>query len=79
MRFTAITVAVLCISLSLPGIFGVWWIERRANDRALKAIGLIESASAAVHTGVSRVDELIAASRTEIQHDGGQCTAGGAA
>jgi len=45
-RSAAITVAGLFIGLSLFGIFGVWLIDRKATEIALKGFGLVETAAA---------------------------------
>ena len=37
-RFVASTVAVLFIALSLVGIVGVWLVDRRATEIALKGL-----------------------------------------
>jgi hypothetical protein len=66
-RFGAITVAVLFIGLSLVGIFGAWFVDRKATDVALKGFGLIETGVQVVDAGVSRVNELVATSRTEVR------------
>jgi hypothetical protein len=66
-RFAAIALAVLFIGLSLFGIFGAWFVDRRATDVALKGFGLIEVGIGVVDAGVSRVDDLTAASRTEVR------------
>jgi hypothetical protein len=61
------TVAVLFILLSLSGIVGVWWVDRKATEIALKGFGLVETAAGVVNAGVARVDDLIATSRTEVR------------
>jgi len=66
-RFAAVAVAVLFIGLSLGGIFGAWFVNRKAADVALKGFGLIEAGVAVVDTGVGRVENLIATSRTEVR------------
>jgi len=45
-RSAATTVAGLFIGLSLIGIFGVWLIDRKATEIALKGFGLVETAAA---------------------------------
>src|SRR6188474_366285 len=77
-RFVAITVAAVFIGLSLGGIFGVWLVERRASEIALKGLSLVETAVAVVDGGVARADDLIATSRTEVQQASGTITAAGA-
>jgi len=77
-RAVASTIAVLFIVLSLLGIAGVWWIDRRATEAALKAFGLVEAAAAVVNAGVARVDGLIATSRTEVRQAAETITAVGA-
>src|SRR5512133_3654091 len=67
LRFAAIALAVLFIGLSLLGIFGAWFVDRKATDVALKGFGLIEVGIGVVDAGVSRVDDLIATSRTEVR------------
>ena len=66
-RFAAIVLAVLFIGLSLFGIFGAWFVDRRTTDVALKVFGLIETGVGVVDAGVGRVDDLIATSRTEVR------------
>ena len=66
-RFAAIALAVLFIGLSLFGIFGAWFVDRKATDVALKGFGLIETGGGVVDAGVGRVDDLIATSRTEVR------------
>ena len=66
-RFGAIAMAVLFIGLSLFGIFGAWFVDRKATDVALKGFGLIETGVQAVDAGVGRVNELITTSRMEVR------------
>ncbi|MEA3210856.1 MAG: hypothetical protein QOE70_3913 [Chthoniobacter sp.] len=47
--------------------FGVWLVDRRATEIALKGFGLVESAVGIVDAGVARTGELIATSRTEVR------------
>ena len=77
-RSAAITVAGLFIGLSLFGLFGVWLIDRKATEIALKGFGLVESAVGVVDAGVARVDDLIATSRTEVRQASETITAAGA-
>jgi hypothetical protein len=77
-RAVASAVAVLFVVLSLLGIAGVWWIDRRATEVALKAFGLVEAASGVVNAGVARVDGLITTSRTEVRQASETITAVGA-
>ena len=77
-RFAAIALAVLFIGLSLLGIFGAWFVDRKATDVALKGFGLIEVGVGVVDAGVSRVDDLIATSRTEVRQASETITAAGA-
>jgi hypothetical protein len=77
LRFAAIALAVLFIGLSLFGIFGAWFVDRRATDVALKVFGLIETGVGVVDAGVSRVDDLIATSRTELRQASETITAAG--
>ena len=67
LRFAAIALAGLFIGLSLLGIFGAWFVDRKATDVALKGFGLIEIGVGVVDSGVGRVDDLIATSRTEVR------------
>src|SRR4029434_2640311 len=64
-RLAAIALAVLFIGLSLFGIFGAWYVDRKATDVSLKGFGLIETGVGVVDAGVGRVNDLIATSRTE--------------
>ena len=77
-RFGAIAIAVLFIGLSLVGIFGAWFVDRKATDVALKGFGLIETGVEVVDAGVGRVNELIATSRTEVRQASETITAVGA-
>ena len=66
-RSAAITVATLFIGLSLFGILGVWSVDQKATEIALKGFGLVETAVGVVDAGVARVDDLIVTSRTEVR------------
>jgi len=77
-RFAAITLAVLFVGLSLCGILGVWFVDRRATDVALKGFGLVETGVGVIDAGVARVDELIATSRAEVRQASETITAVGA-
>ena len=66
-RFAAVAFAVLFIVLSLVGIFGAWFVNRKASDVALKGFGVIEMGVGVVDAGVGRVDDFIGISRTEVQ------------
>jgi hypothetical protein len=77
-RFGAIAIAALFVGLSLFGILGAWFVDRKATDFALKGFGLIETGVGVVDAGVGRVDELIATSRTEVQQASETITATGA-
>jgi hypothetical protein len=76
-RVAAIALAVLFIGLSLFGIFGAWFIDRKATDLTLKVFGLIETGVGVVDVGVGRVNELIATSRTEVRQASETITAAG--
>ena len=78
LRLGAITLAVLFIGLSLVGIFGAWFVDRKATDVALKGFGLIETGVHAVDAGVGRVNELVATSRMEVRQASETITAVGA-
>lgn len=78
LRIAAIALAVLFIGLSLFGIFGAWFVDRKATDAALKGFGLIEVGIGVVDAGVGRVDDLIARSRTEVRQASETMTAAGA-
>jgi uncharacterized phage infection (PIP) family protein YhgE len=66
-RSGAIALAVLFIGLSLCGVFGAWFVNRKATDVALKGFGVIEIGVGVVDAGVGRADDLIAKSRTEVR------------
>jgi hypothetical protein len=66
-RVAAIIISCLFVALSFLGIFGVWLVERKTTDIALKGFGLVETAVWVVDAGVGRVDDLISTSRTEVQ------------
>ena len=76
-RFAAIALAVMFIGLSLLGVFGAWFVDRKTTDVALKGFGLIEAAIGVIDAGVSRVDDLIATSRTEVRQASETITAAG--
>lgn len=76
-RLAGIAVAVLFIGLSLFGIVGAWLVDRTATGVALKGFGLIEIGVGVVDTGVGRVTDLIAASRTEVRQASETITAAG--
>jgi hypothetical protein len=50
-RFDAIAIAVLVVGLSLFGILGAWFVDRKATDVAVKGFGLIETHLRPVVTG----------------------------
>jgi hypothetical protein len=77
-RIGAIVLAVLFIVLSVFGIFGAWFVDRKATDVALKVFGVIETGVGVVNAGVERVDDLIAPSRTEVRQASETITAAGA-
>jgi hypothetical protein len=77
-RFGAITIALLFVGLSLFGIFGAWFVDRKATDVALKGFGLIETGVQVVDAGVGRVNELVATSRMEVRQASETITAVGA-
>jgi hypothetical protein len=77
-RFAAIALAMLFIGLSLFGIFGAWFVDRKATDVALKGFGLIEAGIGVVDAGVGRVDDLITTSRTEVRQAAETITDAGA-
>jgi predicted nucleic acid-binding Zn-ribbon protein len=69
---------VLFIVPSLFGIFGAWFVDRKATDVALKGFGLIETGVQVVDAGVGRVNDLIATSRMEVRQASETLTAVGA-
>jgi hypothetical protein len=77
-RVAGIGLAVLFIGLSLFGIFGAWFVDRKATDVALKVFGVIQTGVGVVNAGVGRVDYLIAKSRTEVQQASETIAAAGA-
>ena len=77
-RIGAIVLAVLFIVLSLFGIFGAWFVDRKATDVALKVFGVIETGVGVVNAGVERVDDLIASGRTEVRQASETITTAGA-
>ena len=76
-RLGAIALAGLFIVLSLGGIFGGWFVNRKASDVALKMFGVIEIGVGVVDSGVGRVEDFIATSRTEVRQAGETITAVG--
>jgi hypothetical protein len=77
-RVAAIGLAVLFIGLSLFGIFGAWFVDRKTTDVVLKVFGVIETGVGVVNAGVGRVDDLIAKSRTEVRQASETIAAAGA-
>jgi chromosome segregation ATPase len=77
-RFGAIALAALFIGLSLFGIFGAWFVSRKATDVARKGFGVVETSVGVVDAGVRRVDDLIATSRTEVRQAADTITGVGA-
>jgi uncharacterized phage infection (PIP) family protein YhgE len=77
-RVGAIAIAALFVGLSLFGILGAWFVDRKATDVALKGFSLIESGIKVVDAGVGRVNDLIVTSRTEVQQASETITATGA-
>ena len=77
-RFGAIAIAALFVGLSLVGIFGAWFVDRKATDVALKGFGLIETGVQVVDAGVGRVNDLVATSRMEVRQASETITAVGA-
>jgi chromosome segregation ATPase len=77
-RVAAIALAVVFIGLSLFGIFGAWFVDRKVTDVALKVFGVIETGVGVVNAGVGRVDDLIAKSRTEVRQASETLAAAGA-
>jgi len=77
-RIGAIVLGVTFIVLSLFGIFGAWFVDRKATDVALKVFGVIETGVGVVNARVGRVDDLIAKSRTEVRQASETITAVGA-
>ena len=77
MRVAAIALAVLFIGLSVFGIFGTWFVDRKATDVLLKVFGLIETGVEVVDAGVGRVNDLITTSRTEVRQASETITAAG--
>ena len=68
-----------CSSASASfGIFGAWFVDRKATDVALKGFGLIETGVQVVDAGVGRVNELVATSRMEVRQASETITAVGA-
>ena len=66
-RYGAIVLAGLFVAISLGGIFGAWFVNRKATDVALKGFRFIEIGVGVVDAGVGRVDDLIGTSRTEVR------------
>ncbi|MGC2625236.1 MAG: hypothetical protein WA269_00240 [Candidatus Udaeobacter sp.] len=77
-RFGVITIAVLFVGFCFVGIFGAWFVDRKATDVALKGFGLIETGVQVVDAGVGRVNDLIATSRMEVRQAAETITAVGA-
>lgn len=66
-RYSAVTLAMVFIGLSLSCVFGVWLVNRKASEVALKGFGVIEMGVGVVDAGGKRVDDLIGTSRTEVR------------
>ena len=69
---------MLFIGISLVGIFGAWFVDRKATDLALKGFGLIETGVQVVDAGVGRVNDLVATSRMEVRQASETITSVGA-
>jgi hypothetical protein len=76
-RSVASILAVLFIALSLCGMVGVWLVDRRVTQIALKGFRLVEAAVGVIDAGVARIDGLIATSRTEVRQASETITAVG--
>lgn len=76
-RYVATGLAVLFIVVSLVGMLGVWLVDRKATEVALKGFGLIEAGVGVVNGGVGRVNDLITTSRTEVQQASDTITGAG--
>ena len=77
LRLGAIALAALFVLLCLGGILGGWFVNRKASEVVLKMFGVIEMGLGVADSGAGRVEELIAASRTEVQQAGETITAVG--
>src|SRR5688572_9706471 len=66
-RSGGIAVAVLFITLSLVGIPGVWWANRKAAEITQTGFRLVDTAVGVVETGVARMDGLIDTCRAEVR------------
>ena len=67
-RSAAIITAGVFGVLSLLGIIGVWWVERRAEDLVRKGFGLVDTAVGVVSAGVARADDFLSTSQREVRH-----------
>jgi hypothetical protein len=76
-RFAALTLALLFTILGLLGAVGAWFVSQVAADVALKAFGVVEVGVGIVDGGVGRVEDLVAASRTEVRQAADTITAVG--
>jgi hypothetical protein len=76
-RITAIALGVLFVGASLFAVWGVWLVDRRAADAAVKAFGYIEIGVGVVDAGVGRVNDLVAKCRTEVRQASETITAAG--
>ncbi|MEZ0253965.1 MAG: hypothetical protein ACAI37_01740 [Chthoniobacter sp.] len=65
-RSAAFVVAFLFLGLSLLGIFGVWMVDRKASEIALKGFGFVETAIGVADAGLARVNDLLVTSREEV-------------
>ena len=77
-RYAAIALAVLFIGLSLFGIVGAWFVQRKITDVTLNGFRVIETGVDVASAGVGRVDALIATSRTEVRQASEIITTAGA-
>ena len=66
-RALIILIAVLVIVLSAAGIYGAWYANRTLTDVTLKVFTIVDTGVAVAQTGVTRVDSLVQAGRTEVQ------------
>src|SRR4051812_19940565 len=76
-RLAAISVAALVGCISLVGVFGAWFVNRKATDIALKGFGAIDIGVGIVDAGTGRVDDLIRRSREEVRQAAETITAVG--
>ncbi|HTP10461.1 MAG TPA: hypothetical protein VMP08_19545, partial [Anaerolineae bacterium] len=69
-RILIVVMAVLVIILGVVGIVGAWGINSALSNFTLKVVSVIQGGIGIVDNAVSRVDNLVQTSRSEVQQAG---------